>query len=489
MRTLAAAALIALIGVFSLDDAAQAQANLSDFSVECPTVTEGKSGRMTLKADVGSGGNTYEVGVFTYTASASEDDYTPHSNTRFSFNESPAYFTFQTTEDDRVEGDETFMIGGNGYGAWRGCNVVIRDDDLRVTGIEMVSTPASGDTYLVGEDIEFTLTFSHEVDATGSGLGMTIGGEYQAARYRRGTGTATIVFGYTVQEGDKDSDGVSVRKGGYYADGSGAYGGLWNITAKGTDIPPYAVFAGIRNASGHKVDGTPPRFSNAVVTQDGRLVEVTFSEPITTPPLLMWLSDTLGLPMSLFYRAVFDVEVNSEVVVLTGASLSENTLSLSPEQTIGKDRRVKVGYNNIFARDAVGLFQDDVGHVLENFEKWATNNSTTVVPIGDKTTYVIAAPLEMTIAEGGTGSYSILLAQKPSGTVTVEVSVYPEGKLTPSVESLTFTKDDYDTPQNVTLTAGEDEDSYNFWTLVSHSSTGAHAGSLATIRVVIEDGD
>ncbi len=133
-----------------------------------------------------------------------------------------------------------------------------------VTGEEMVSTPINGDTYRVGDVIEFAITFSGKVDATGAGTGMTLSGDYKTARYRRGAGTETIVFGYTVKPEDSDTNGISVRDGGYSA-GGGTFG-FWNITARGTDKAAYAKFNGLSNLSGHKVDGgLAPRVTDVSV--------------------------------------------------------------------------------------------------------------------------------------------------------------------------------------------------------------------------------
>ena len=109
-----------------------------------------------------------------------------------------------------------------------------------ITSVDMVSTPINGDTYWVGDVIEFAMTFSGEVNATGAGTGMTLSGDYKTARYRRGSGTNTIVFGYTVKPEDSDTNGISVRDGGYSA-GGGTFG-FWNITASGTNKAAYAKF-------------------------------------------------------------------------------------------------------------------------------------------------------------------------------------------------------------------------------------------------------
>ena len=84
------------------------------------------------------------------------------------------------------------------------------------TGMEITSEPASGDTYRYGETIEFSITFSAALDVEGSRhLSLRVGSDdsngWRGATYRNGSGTNTLVFGYTVQTADLDTDGVSMR--------------------------------------------------------------------------------------------------------------------------------------------------------------------------------------------------------------------------------------------------------------------------------------
>ena len=83
-----------------------------------------------------------------------------------------------------------------------------------VTGVTVSSTPASGDTYALGETIRVTLTFSEAVDVTGSPR-LTIDmdpadwGEKWAA-YESGTGTVGLTFAHTVVEPNRSTRGIAV---------------------------------------------------------------------------------------------------------------------------------------------------------------------------------------------------------------------------------------------------------------------------------------
>ena len=59
------------------------------------------------------------------------------------------------------------------------------------------------------------------------------------------------------------------------------------------------------------------------------------------------------------------------------------------------------------------------------------------------------------IAEGGSGTFALSLAQKPTDDVTVWMERHPDVPLVPSPASLTFTESNYKTAQTVTLYAGD----------------------------------
>ena len=79
-----------------------------------------------------------------------------------------------------------------------------------VRGISLISSPARGDTYELGETVEVIVDFDRAVTETGNPqLALTIGGEMRHAT-SAGWGSDSLFFSYTVQEGDRDDDGISV---------------------------------------------------------------------------------------------------------------------------------------------------------------------------------------------------------------------------------------------------------------------------------------
>ena len=64
--------------------------------------------------------------------------------------------------------------------------------------------------YGIGDEIEVTVTFNEDVTVTGSPrLELTIGSSAKDAAYKSANGSK-VVFGYTVAEGDNDTDGVAI---------------------------------------------------------------------------------------------------------------------------------------------------------------------------------------------------------------------------------------------------------------------------------------
>src|SRR5690606_3061773 len=80
--------------------------------------------------------------------------------------------------------------------------------------VSSVSVPANG-TYIEGENLDFTVNYNKSVVVnTASGtpnLLLTVGSSSQNANYISGSGTSNLVFRYTVQVGDEDTDGVEVN--------------------------------------------------------------------------------------------------------------------------------------------------------------------------------------------------------------------------------------------------------------------------------------
>ena len=113
---------------------------------------------------------------------------------------------------------------------------------------------------------------------------------------------------------------------------------------------------------------------------------------------------------------------------------------------------------------------------------------------------VTVSPTALTIPEGGSAQYAVVLTSAPGVVPTstperaVEVTIGGvEGDVGVSPKSLTFTDDDWDTPQTVTVTAGQDANASDQAATLTHAVAGAdyQSGGVTarSVAVTVTDDD
>jgi hypothetical protein len=86
-------------------------------------------------------------------------------------------------------------------------NVLVDAVAPTITGL---TVPAAGH-YMKNQTLSFTVTFSEPMTVTGvPRLQAVIGSTVRNIAYVRGTGTRSLVFSYTLQANDHDSDGIAL---------------------------------------------------------------------------------------------------------------------------------------------------------------------------------------------------------------------------------------------------------------------------------------
>jgi len=91
-----------------------------------------------------------------------------------------------------------------------------------------INVPANG-TYIAGQNLDFTVNFDENVTVNTTGgtpqLAITIGATTRQATYQSGSGSNALLFRYTIQTGDNDSDGIAIgslaANGGTVRDAAG----------------------------------------------------------------------------------------------------------------------------------------------------------------------------------------------------------------------------------------------------------------------------
>ena len=220
-----------------------------------------------------------------------------------------------------------------------------------VTGVDVTSDAGSDDTYLLGETIRVTLTFSESVDVTGTprlkiDMDPADWGEKWAS-YESGSGTTSLTFAHTVVEPNLSTQGIAVLENTLELNS-----GTIRSSASQTDAD--LSHTGLAHDPSHKVDWQrsppAPTVTGVVVSSDanggdtyllGETIHVTltFSESVdvTGSPRLKidmdpaewgekWASNASGSGTTSLTFAHTVVEPNLST---QGIAVLENTLELN----------------------------------------------------------------------------------------------------------------------------------------------------------------
>ena len=218
-----------------------------------------------------------------------------------------------------------------------------------------VVNPSSG-IYRVDQNIDFTLSFPYPVIVTGTPrLALDIGGATRHASYSSGSGTANLVFRYTVAAADNDNDGITAAAAIDLNGGTLTFTGTQGVESAALNLT-------IPSLSSVRVDTSIPTISVSAPTAGTYYLNfpmnftVTASEAVVvsgTPRLTLTLDSGVGFAnyvsgsgtTNLTFRFVPDathMDANGIVVPspldLNGGSLSDvagnlATLTFSPPVT------------------------------------------------------------------------------------------------------------------------------------------------------------
>ncbi|MCY4584144.1 MAG: cadherin domain-containing protein, partial [Chloroflexi bacterium] len=102
---------------------------------------------------------------------------------------------------------------------------------------------------------------------------------------------------------------------------------------------------------------------------------------------------------------------------------------------------------------------------------------------------VAVSAASLTVPEGRSSTYTLVLESEPTGPVAVTPSVGGDAGVTLSPPSLSFTADNWNEPQTVTVEAAGDEDTEDGTASVTHSVSGADydAEPAASVELTVTD--
>ena len=104
---------------------------------------------------------------------------------------------------------------------------------------------------------------------------------------------------------------------------------------------------------------------------------------------------------------------------------------------------------------------------------------------------IVVQPQTLTITEGESDRYTVVLTSQPTGTVTVSPSVSGNSDVSVSAESLTFTTTSWSALQMVTVTVDEDDDAVvDAAAVIGHQGSGGDYGTeTASVTVTVVEAD
>ena len=123
--------------------------------------------------------------------------------------------------------------------------------------------------------------------------------------------------------------------------------------------------------------------------------------------------------------------------------------------------------------------------VTENLP--VTVNDTYTEPVVINGAALVLSTASLGLIEGRSANYTVALATRPSGQVTVTITGHADTDLTPDPTILTFTTTDWATAQTVTVEAGHDDDTVDDPATLTHTASGG--GYSSVTESVAEDLD
>ena len=178
---------------------------------------------------------------------------------------------------------------------------------------------------------------------------------------------------------------------------------------------------------------------------------------------------------------------------LSGTTLSSNMLTFAVDNwNTAQTVTVKAGQDNDGANDTGTLTHTasggDYASITADLPVTVTDNDEPAIVLSET---------DLTVTEGDAAgsSYTVKLATRPSDSVTVSITGHDGTDLslsgtTLSSNMLTFTVDNWNTAQTVTVKAGQDNDGANDTGTLTHTASGGDYASItADLPVTVTDND
>ena len=223
-------------------------------------------------------------------------------------------------------------------------------------------------------------------------------------------------------------------------------------------------------------------------------VIVTVTDNDTPGVTVTPLSLTIGEGSTGTYAVVLNTQPSGNVMVAirsnnTDVTVPSSTLTFTmtdwnTEQTV----TVTAGQDADAANDMATLTHNPSGGGYNS----VSSVSLMVTVTDDEMAGVTVTPTSLTVNEGGTNTYTVVLDTQPTATVTVTiVDPTDNADVTANPASLRFSTSNWATAQTVTVSADEDDDPTQDRATVTHTVSGGDYGSVTAsgVSVTVTDND
>ena len=434
------------------------------------TVAEGDMVSVTVTLSAAPG-REIEIPIARTNQGASDSDYTgvPASVT-FSPTETEQTITFRATQDDEDDDGESVLLAlgtplpaGVTAGTTAATTVTITDDDtpgVLVSRASLTIAEGGSGTYTIVLDSEPTATVTVTINDPTDNTDVTAD---QASLTFSPTDWSMpqMVTVSAAHDNDTDNETATVTHSVTSSDSSYSSASANSVAVTVTDDDP-DVTVSFGAMSYTVAEGDPVTVTVSLDLAPGREVEI----PITatdrggaTSP-----ADYTGVPASVTFSP----------------TETEQTITFRATQDDEDDD----GESVLLA----------LGTPLPAGVTAGTTAATTVTITDDDTPGVSVSRASLTIAEGGSGTYTIVLDSEPTATVTVTINDPTDNTdVTADQASLTFSPTDWSMPQMVTVSAAHDNDTDNETATVTHSVTSSDSSyssaSANSVAVTVTDDD
>ena len=376
----------------------------------------------------------------------------------------PASFVFTTSNwnqprtvtvrgvDDDDTSDESVAVthtaSGGGYGSVMGTVTVdvTDDDDARA----LVFSPQQVDVD-EGDTATYTMRLATRPSgavtvtlSSGDTDAVTVPASFTFTRSNWNQPRTVTVSG--VEDDDTSDETVEVThtasRGGY-----GSVTGTVTVNVTDDDDARALVF------SPQQVDvdeGDTATYTMRLATRPSGAVTVTLSsgdtDAVTVPASFTFTRSNWNQPRTVTVSGVEDNDTSDETVEVT------HTAS-------------RGGYGSVMGTVTVNVTDDDDARAL------------------------VFSPQQVDVDEGDTATYTMRLATRPSGAVTVTLSSADTDAVTVP-GSFAFTRGNWNQPRTVTVRGVEDDDAGNEAVTVTHTaSRGGYGSVTGTVLVRVDDDD